>query len=1184
MPNRFRFLAVLLLPGCGPWLAQAALPVTGSAGQPALLLELGSAPASLAAPAAGVLGIRGTVSGHDASSAVSEQADEVVSSHPGFGRWETAFRFGLEPLPASGPYTFWARWRQGGEPSVCEQRFELWAGPDAARLQRRAELRLKPRGWDYAWLAAEPQLSLGREDAVLEIRVSGAGHDAKVFDAFLLGPPPPAAALPVTPSRERPVLALELGTAPPRRGAPGPAGLEVTVGRLTEHSGQGGLIEEKDEIQVLHPRFGEFGAGFRFALPQRLEPGQYRFHARYKSGGEVSQVAQRFSVKLGADEASLAERAGFTLSNGSPWEYQWLAGEGTVPVFPGDRWVQVDNTGKADGAKVFDGFLLQFESAATAPMKPADAAARNRFLAGLKTIAQPVRRLYVLDDGSAAGQALFAGLSPPEVQRRLADTAVIYKIGPEAQALARELNLSGLPAAALADAQYSLLGVLAQPGKPAEVARFLDDPRRHGMLPAIPAEPEPPSLPLRDGIPPAWLVGGLQDGIAGLSIYGMDSETVMRPNPGERYLGTELMGGVLRTWQRADAGPDGAVVIADTGHDYRWAGGSGYAQVYLKTARPTRALLNLERGGESGGVWLDGREIAPRQGSAALDLSPGWHRLLLKWVMKLGPGESFGFSARFIGADGKPLEGVETRIADPTADLARNRVAARLRPLVYVEVPANLPRAGDPLKLRVDLRWHELEQERGLAAPIPAFPARLKVEIRDYRGHPVALRELDGVFPSATTLDFGKAPEPGYYAVYASLADTGGRPIMAYPADGFTVVGGNSAQRERLADKKLWNNYYYAFADGDRGFRQAGGYFDWLERSGIFQGYGSYPGAAAGQGPLWDEARRRGLVLFADTGGDSHWLNDDAQAGAEFIARSAAHTRYFKANNEIDIRREGEWAKLRSPAHWVERARREFEAVHRARPDGHYVGGSLVRPGDLGGNSGYPDGLGPGRWFEQVLKLGLDRYLDAWDVHAYPQRPPHFGGPIGNADSEDERGVLAAYARLGRRNVLPFWLGEAGAKAAHGGSGRRWQAEQTAKMIAWVNSRSDYKGLAFCLGHEYDLGQGRLWDYSMGHKPGEAALYTAGALIDGLPYRAVETGDDRVQAGRFGPTLMAWRTDAQALPWQIRLDASQRWVMVDVVGRREALAVPKEGLVAIELGGSPAYVLPEPEYRRLVGP
>jgi len=222
-------------------------------------------------------------------------------------------------------------------------------------------------------------------------------------------------------------------------------------------------------------------------------------------------------------------------------------------------------------------------------------------------------------------------------------------------------------------------------------------------------------------------------------------------------------------------------------------------------------------------------------------------------------------------------------------------------------------------------------------------------------------------------------------------------------------------------------------------------------------------------------------------------------------------------------------------------------------------------------------------WFKQVLQLGLDRYQDAWEVHAYPQKAPRFGGPIGNGENEDERGVLAAYAGLGRKNSLPFWLGETGAKAMHGLTGRRWQAEQAAKMIAWVNSRSDYLGLAFCIGHEYDLAYGRIWDYSMGHKPGEAALYTAGALIDGLPYRAVDTKDNAVQAAYFGDTLMIWRTDEVRGHWPLRLDSGKRWVLVDVVGHAQEVPVDASGNANIPISASPIYVLERADYQRLTG-
>jgi hypothetical protein len=137
-------------------------------------------------------------------------------------------------------------------------------------------------------------------------------------------------------------------------------------------------------------------------------------------------------------------------------------------------------------------------------------------------------------------------------------------------------------------------------------------------------------------------------------------------------------------------------------------------------------------------------------------------------------------------------------------------------------------------------------------------------------------------------------------------------------------------------------------------------------------------------------------------------------------------------------------------------------------------------------------------------------------------------------------------------------------------------------MIAWVNSRSDYLGLAFCIAHEYDLGFGRVWDYSMGHKPGEAALYTASALIDGLPYQAFDTKDTAIQAAYFGATLMAWRTDEQASLWRVKLDSGKSWVLIDVVGHIQPLPLDA-GNADIPLTGSPIYVLPRANYERLTG-
>ncbi len=233
---------------------------------------------------------------------------------------------------------------------------------------------------------------------------------------------------------------------------------------------------------------------FRFELNPALAPGQYRIYARYKSGGEVSQVAQNFTVKAGAQPEQLAARGGFTLTNTTPWEYQWLQAETTVSVLPGDRWLEINNTGKADGAKVFDAFLLKLETP--------------------------------LGDVMDAEQAQAA------------------------------------------------------------------------------------PTPLKAGVPEAWLVGGLQDGLAGVSMVGLDSEAVLRPNPGQPYLSLQMMGGEMRTWRVATTQASGSADIeASTQHSYGWSRGSGYAHLYLHADQATQALLHLQQSGIRTFGWLDGQPL-----------------------------------------------------------------------------------------------------------------------------------------------------------------------------------------------------------------------------------------------------------------------------------------------------------------------------------------------------------------------------------------------------------------------------------------------------------------------------------------------------------------------------------------------------------------------------------------------
>ncbi len=1161
----------------------AELPIKGTIERPLLLFDLGSEPPSVGVDDKTTKVFTGEVYAHEGDASIQIGKDDISSLHPGFGNWNVSFRFNVNSgLPAKA-YNFLVRWKQGGDPAVCVQSFGIWAGPDLSRLELRATLSMKPKGWDYAWIAADSPVSLKADDAVIEVRDSGAGHDAKVFDAFLLASP--LSILPTSGTADRPLVLLDLGNAPAFAAAEKESSLQVQRGIAIAGAGAESIVTVKDEVQVFHPGFGSWDASFRFELNPAITPGQYHFFARYKSGGEVSQVSQNFTIKAGAKPDELATRGDYALTNTTPWEYQWLQAAATVTVLPGDRWLEIKNTGKADGAKVFDAFLLKLDAPLGDWMNADQAQSRNRFLALTKALPNAKQKLMILDGKGEHGETLFRGLALESARPHYEKLSVSYLIGPEAETLARNLNLPSLPVALMRDDHHTILGVLAKPSSEQEVLKFLADPDKVGTMPVPIAVAADAPKSLKNGVPEAWLVGGLQDGLAGVSIFGLDSETVLRPNPDQPYLSLQMMGGQIQVWHVAATQANGSADIeANTQHAYGWSRGSGYAQLYLHVDQATETLLHLQQSGIKTAVWLDGQPVkltddpkppaalsnrseAPQV--AALTLAQGWHSLLVKLVMQHEQGQRFYFTGLFTNPAGQALDSIKTQLTDPETDLALNKIAVRLRPLVFVDAPANLPHPGDPLKLKVDLRWHSILEETSLPSPLPRFKAKLRLRVVDYSGKDVAVKEISGLFPSQVELHLDKISEPGYYAVYPSLYTPAGLLIMNYPADGFSIVPGTAEQKQRLDKKKLWNNDYYALADGDKSFMQEGGYFDWLQRMGIYKSYGSYPGFDPQYRAQWERAKQLGLILFADSSGDSNWLNDNSADGQVFIKTASSFTRFFKATNEIDIRFEAQWQKLRDPEHWVQRAQWEYEQLHKLRSDAHYVGGSLVRPGDK---------EGAGQWFKQVLQLGLDKYQDAWDVHAYPQKPPRFGGTLGNGSNEDEQGVLAVYDSLGKTNKLPFWLGETGAKAMHGLTGRRWQAEQAAKIIAWVNSRSDYLGLAFCIGHEYDLAYGRIWDYSMGHKPGEAALYTASALIDGLPYQAVDAKDANIQAAYFGDTLMLWRTDEATGNWPLKLAPGKSWVLVDVVGQIKALTVDASGVANIPISVSPVYVLTRTDY------
>ena len=446
---------------------------------------------------------------------------------------------------------------------------------------------MKPKGWEYAWIVAETPVNLKADDAVIEIRDSGSGHDAKIFDAFLFTSP--YSALPITGTPDKPLLLLELGKAPLLAALAKDAKVQVQPGVASVGKGADSLLLENDEVQIFHQGFGSWGANFLFELNPTVAPGNYRIFARYKSGGEVSQVRQNFTVKAGAKPEQLSTRADFALLNTTPWEYQWLPAGSKVTVLPGDRWLSIENTGKADGAKVFDAFLMQLEDPLGNWMSVSQAELRNRFLAVTNSLPDAKQHLYLIDGKGEKDEILFRGLASDSARPKYQKLAVSYLIGPEADALVRQLAIPALPTAVIADDHFSVLGVLSQPGNEADVVRFLADPAGAGMMPKLPDVAGDMAKPLRGGVPAAWLTGGLQDGWSGVSIYGLDNETVLRPNPGQPYLSLEMMGGKMREWQVSPTQADGAADIeASTTHAYGWSRGTGYAQLYLLADQPTQ--------------------------------------------------------------------------------------------------------------------------------------------------------------------------------------------------------------------------------------------------------------------------------------------------------------------------------------------------------------------------------------------------------------------------------------------------------------------------------------------------------------------------------------------------------------------------------------------------------------------
>lgn len=173
-----------------------------------------------------------------------------------------------------------------------------------------------------------------------------------------------------------------------------------------------------------------------------------------------------------------------------------------------------------------------------------------------------------------------------------------------------------------------------------------------------------------------------------------------------------------RKFVHAEA-PRGAFVnFADLLHPYEQA--TAYATVWIKAAKAGPAVLHLGAPGAYK-VWLDGalvgeggtyRTPTPLQEAHGMQLSAGWHRLLIK----VGSDEGlWGFYARISDARGAPLAGLQSAVEPPAgetvaagktdAKVASKGTPRSLRNMLETRAEPPRPKAADLLALTEFYRW-----------------------------------------------------------------------------------------------------------------------------------------------------------------------------------------------------------------------------------------------------------------------------------------------------------------------------------------------------------------------------------------------------------------------------------------------------------------------------------------------
>ncbi len=924
------------------------------------------------------------------------------------------------------------------------------------------------------------------------------------------------------------------------------------------HAAQGAA-----SIEFRKSGYGNFGGVVSWRLPDDFNGGVYRLHTKYATGGRATLV---FTVTQKTVDGFVLGRTANGIRNKASWQADLLAGKNPVTLTPGASVIEVEVKGASSQTKVLHSLFLEKVSAA--PRMSADEA-RLRQQIARSNASDGTEKLYFIDgDDVAAGNAFF----PRELNAaQKSKVKTEYVFGSTAKMFVEELNLRSLPAIVRTMNDRVVKGVL-----------YADGSEKPAYAPAGMVAMEE----LTGGRLGQWLMAGTWLGPAGLSLLGVEQESRILPNEGDSVWVASFDTLKEKEWYPLACSKGGGYVIAEQANaSATWSKGCNYAFAYLMSDSDKVVRLEVRQHGFATKAWLNGEMSEPvshartggkktrmgrtDQGNTFLvdtdgassvtvfdlNLKKGCNRILLKLLTQHDVGDGLWFDAVFSDASG-----LASCLTNPESDAKLHRIIRSLDSDIHVTAPSNLP--YDDAAIDVVTKFvhpfanGSVRLNRGAKDKyeLPVIPIDVVAEqtLTDYDGKELVTKTFDMVIPSVVTNRFADRLERGYYAIQTTLrSKVTGQILATMRPDGFSVIGGVAARRLRQKEQtlKVSSSFYWLTTNNIPQI------FPWMARMGVFHNVGS-----AGR-PVFEGAKELGLTLSADF--LDPWCATKSADKRTFAEMANEFTRDFKAWNEIDI-----CPHRPSAEKWVARTKLEYEIVKSVDSNAVYTGGTLVR-------------VGNSDWFAACLKLGLDRYVDVWDVHAYPTHVNTFTQRhIGNSGNESGPGVELQCKLAGRPNTKDFIMGEIGARCSHGNDARRWQADTMARMVGWANAAKHYRRIAFLIPWEKATTGG---DIAVASFPGEAALYTAAVLIDGLPYAPYTPPNGFAapcEAAQFGTTLMFWtngRAFEQGLPFA--LDANP--VLVDVVGRMTPLKQDANGMVKVTISASPLYVLPKADYERL---